>query len=315
MHLHHSRSCQRELLQQLLMAMYNHCSSYDMFIHPSVLFPDPPFDDPVEAFTSYQFYPNTGFWPDQFMEVKNNLTLIPDVIRCRQSRCRTTKSLSLFLLLRRWNKADTWEDVSRFMRHRRVWCITVYCLIYQLAAQHCHRCVQVIDYRRILPLLSNWSGEIVWHSGCDQDVLFFTDGKPWKMAQPGHGQAAKGLCRAVGGDYVNLVQQAYYNGHYGFCGRKVKYVLQADGMCYSFVCPLCWHDAMVFHSSSMVNMLSVFFVDGKPARPVKTITDKVYGRGQHFRPLYTELELRLMNAADCASAIEEDQKIRDQQWQ
>jgi hypothetical protein len=130
MHLHHCRSHQRELLQQLLMAMYNHYSSYDMFLPPTVLFPDPPFDDPVEAFTSYQYYQNTGFCPDQFMEVKNNLTLIPDVIRCHHSRCRSPKSLSLFLLLRRWNKADTWEDVSRFMRHRRVWCITVYSLIF-----------------------------------------------------------------------------------------------------------------------------------------------------------------------------------------
>ena len=308
MHLHRSRSRQRELLQQLLMAMYNHYSSYDMFLRPTVLFPDPPFDDPVEAFTSYQFYQNTGFWPDQFMEVKNNLTLIPDVIRCQQSRCRSSKSLSLFLLLRRWNKADTWEDVSRFMRRGRVWCITVYRLIFRLVAQHYRRCVQVIDYRRILPLLSNRSDEIVWHSVCDQDVLFFTDGKPWKMARPGRGQAAEVLRRAVGGGDVNLVQQAYYNGHYGFCGGKVQHVLQADGMCYSFVCPLRRHDAMVLHSSSMVNMLSVLFVDGDPARPAKTVTDKAYGRTRHFRPLHTDLELRLLNPADRASAIEEDEK-------
>jgi len=35
------------------MAMYNHYSSNDMFICPTVLFPDSPFDDPAEAFTSY----------------------------------------------------------------------------------------------------------------------------------------------------------------------------------------------------------------------------------------------------------------------
>jgi hypothetical protein len=111
------------------------------------------------------------------------------------------------------------------------------------------------------------------------------------MARPGHGQAVEVLCIAVGGGDVNLVQQAHYNGHYGFCGGKVQHVLQADGMCYSFVCPLCQHDAMVLHSSSMVNMLSVLFVDGDPARPVKTVTDKAYGRTQHFRPLHTDLEL------------------------
>ncbi len=45
------------------------------------------------------------------------------------------------------------------------------------------------------------------------------------------------------------------------------------------------------HSSSMVNMLSVLFVDGDPTRPAKTVTDKAYGRTQHFRPLHTDLEL------------------------
>jgi hypothetical protein len=123
------------------MEVHYHNSSYDMFLHPTVLIPDLPFDNPVEAFTSYQFYQNTGFWPEQLMAVKNNLTLIPDLIRCRQSRCRSTKSLALFLLLRRWSKADTWEVVSRFVRHGRVWCITVYCLIFQLLAQYYWRCV------------------------------------------------------------------------------------------------------------------------------------------------------------------------------
>jgi hypothetical protein len=131
------------------------------------------------------------------------------------------------------------------------------------------------------------------------------------MARPGHGQAAEVLHRAVGGGNVNLVQQAYYNGHYGFCGGEVQHVLQADEMCY---CPLRGHDAMVLHSSSMVNMLSVLFVDGDPARPVKTVTDKAYGRTRHFGPLHTDLELQLMIAADCVSAIEEDEKIRDQEW-
>jgi hypothetical protein len=65
-----------------------------------------------------------------------------------------------------------------------------------------------------------------------------TDGKPWKMARPGHGDAADVLVRAAGKDDVNLVQQVYYNGHYGFASAKVQHVLQADGICYSFTCPL-----------------------------------------------------------------------------
>jgi hypothetical protein len=49
---------------------------------------------------------------------------------------------------------------------------------------------------------------------------------------------AAALFRAVGTD-LNLVQMAYYNGHYGFFGTEVQHVLQADGTCYYYTCPLC----------------------------------------------------------------------------
>ncbi len=73
------------------------------------------------------------------------------------------------------------------------------------------------------------------------------------MAKPGTGDAATALIRAAGGDEVNQVQQAFYNGHYGFAGAKVQHVLQADGLCYSFTCPVRRHDAMVLQESSMLS--------------------------------------------------------------
>ncbi len=101
------------------------------------------------------------------------------------------------------------------------------------------------------PLLE-WSDAIAWHSGASHDTLYFTDGKPWKMCRPGRGDTAAALlARAVGGADVNLIQQAYYNGHYGFCGAKVQHGLQADGMCHSFICPLRRHEAAVLQSSSI----------------------------------------------------------------
>jgi hypothetical protein len=132
------------------------------------------------------------------------------------------------------------------------------------------------------------------------------DGKPWKMAKPGTGDAAAALLRAAGGDEVNQVQQAFYNGHYGFAGAKVQHVLQADGLCYSFTCPLRRHDAMVLQESSMLTMLSILYVNNDPAQPVKCVTDKAYGRTQHLQPLHTSLELRLMNAEERAAAEAED---------
>jgi hypothetical protein len=60
----------------------------------------------------------------------------------------------------------------------------------------------------------------------------------------------------------------------------------------------------------MITMLSVIYVNNDPSRPVKTCTDKAYGRTRHFRPLHTDLELRLMAPAERAAAEEEDRKNR-----
>jgi hypothetical protein len=246
--------------------------------------------NPLAEFSVHRFYQLCGFWPDQFEEVADNLLLIPEHITCERTRCTSTKYLALFVLLRRWKKADTWDDVAHTIRRGRVWCINIYRKIFSLLAHHYRRLVQVLDYRRIIPLLADWSDEMVFNTGCSNDVIFFTDGKPWKTARPGHGATAQALVAAAGGNDINLMQRAYYNGHYGFCGAKVQHVLQADGMCHSFICPLRRHDASVLQSSSMITMLSVLFVNNDQARPVKTVTDKAYGRTRHFRPLHTSLE-------------------------
>jgi len=65
------------------------------------------------------------------------------------------------------------------------------------------------------------------------------DGKPWQMSQLNKGQAVRELCAATG-----MIQHAYYNGHHKYHGTKVQNVLQADGMVYSFTCPIRNHDAM-----------------------------------------------------------------------
>jgi hypothetical protein len=93
--------------------------------------------------------------------------------------------------------------------------------LFSLFARNYRKLVQVLDYRRIIPLLAEWSDNMVAYTGCCPDVLFFTDGKPWNMAKPGSGDAANALIRAAGGEDVNLVQQAFYNGHYRFAGAKV----------------------------------------------------------------------------------------------
>lgn len=137
---------------------------------------------------------------------------------------------------------------------------------------------------------------MVHFTGCERDVLFLTDGKPWRLSRPGKGRAVQELCAAAGTDDLNLMQRAYYNGHYKYHGAKVQHVLQADGMVHSFTCPIRNHDATVLRSSAMITMLSILYVDGDQNRPVKSVTDKAYGRSDNFRPFHTDAELRMMNA-------------------
>jgi hypothetical protein len=73
------------------------------------------------------------------------------------------------------------------------------------------------------------NGAMKWCTTLDASKMSFF------LLMESHGKwlAADAIMRAAGGDDVNLVQQAYYNGHYGFSGGKAQHVRQADCMCYS----------------------------------------------------------------------------------
>jgi hypothetical protein len=98
-----------------------HYMSYDRFSRPYVNYELPKVVSPSEQFTKYMYYQMAGFWPEQDVEISWELTLIPDVIRCRRSGCTATKELAIFLPLRRWHIAGKWEAVSKDMRQHRTW--------------------------------------------------------------------------------------------------------------------------------------------------------------------------------------------------
>ena len=108
--------CSSTLLNSLFQATFHHCYSYDMRVWPTILFQDAPLEDPVEELPAATFFQLSGFWPGQLTDVSNNLLLIPDTIICPITRCRASKKLAIFLMLRRWNKADTWDVVARTLR-------------------------------------------------------------------------------------------------------------------------------------------------------------------------------------------------------
>jgi hypothetical protein len=104
------------------------------------------------------------------------------------------------------------------------------------------------------------------------------------------------------------MQRAFYNGHYKYHGGKVQHVVQEDGMAHSFTCPIRNHDALVLRNSSMILMLSSVFICGDLYQPAITITDKAYGKTNHFKPLHTDADLRMMAREERAAAIEFDKK-------
>jgi hypothetical protein len=160
-HIHRCRKRHCKMVTSLFNMLHNHYTSHDMVMRPTVLFRNPPMANLVDELTSYNFYHFSGFWPDQFTKICENLILIPDVIICERTRCSTRKDLALFLLLRRRNKADTWDNVVGLLRRGRCWCIQIYRKFFSLLKRHYRRCVQVLDYRRIIPLF--WNGQMQLH--------------------------------------------------------------------------------------------------------------------------------------------------------
>jgi hypothetical protein len=73
-----------------------------------------------------------------------------------------------------------------------------------------------LDYRRIIPLLANWSDEMVVNTECFLSVIFSQMVNLERLA------TAQALIAASVGDDINLMQ------HCGFCRAKVQHVLQAD---------------------------------------------------------------------------------------
>ena len=88
----HNRSSSL-LLNSLLNALYYHFYSFDMYVRPTVVFNDPPLMDPVAELPATEFYELAGFWPGQFVEVSDNLVLIPDQIICPMTCCTASKQL------------------------------------------------------------------------------------------------------------------------------------------------------------------------------------------------------------------------------
>ena len=181
------------------------------------------------------------------------MILIPDKVVHGKTRTCCDKKTAFFLLFRRWRKPDTWDDVKIVFRRQRPWCIHIYYALFYLLKEHYEICVLVLDYRCLTPdLLEEWNQTMLSYCDAAKDFLFFVDGKPWRICRPGKGKAANEIMRQVGDQDLNLVQKAYYNGHYRFHCLKVSSVLQADRMRHAYAESLRRHDSVVLHNSYII---------------------------------------------------------------
>ena len=129
--------------------------------------------DPAEKYSTNDSYHLTGFWPEQFKEIIRETTLMPDRIMHAGTRVTASNEMDYFILLRRWRKADTWDDARKTVCRRRCFCDnTYYALFYELKHNY-ERCVLVVDFRRLTPqLLENWNETLEAHAGVERDEVF-----------------------------------------------------------------------------------------------------------------------------------------------
>jgi hypothetical protein len=134
----------------------DHYMSYDRFSRPYKFYELSQVENPHTQFSSHAYYEMTWFWLEQLVEINQELTLIPDFIRCRRTGCFASKDLAIFLLLRRWHMPGNWSAVRRDLRWQCSWCIQIYHETFCLLAASYRICVRVFDYRWINPLLEEW---------------------------------------------------------------------------------------------------------------------------------------------------------------
>lgn len=109
---------------------------------------------PLQELDNNTFYTLVVFWPVQFCDICSCFSVLPARIKTA-SHCRASWEEALFLLLLLWKHIATWDYTKWLMRRGQCWCVTMYKPIFALVARHYRRCVKVIDYRCVVPLLGD----------------------------------------------------------------------------------------------------------------------------------------------------------------
>ena len=282
--------------RKLSLQMRAHHESFDQTNRAPKVYDDEPVEDPCEEFNAAKFEDYSGFTIADFNELCEELVLMPDTIR--HGGCKASLQLGLFILCTRWRTPGKFDKTAEIVRRQLTWTKQIYRGTF-LALTLYRNCVTSIDIARMQSMLEEWDDEIE-RLGLSPGAFFFLDGKATKWTSPGNGAAAAAVA-AANGAHINLIQRAFYNGHYMFHGAKVQHLLALDGMLHSFAQPLRAHDSAVLAASDIEGQIAL--LDRAGGKFALAVTDAAYRRTNNIKPRHTETEYAAM--ADAQTELDE----------
>ena len=153
-----SRAAMRSV-RGILYALLLHGVSYDKIYRAPVSGMAPPVMLPWAVFSPQRCRDDTGFDPDKFLYVCSLLVLLPAFIP-QTNRRRVSREFAIYVLLRRWRSAGTWNLVVNELRLQRQTLVGIYTSTLSLVAQHYRGSVTIPDVVRIRPQLAAWAANV-----------------------------------------------------------------------------------------------------------------------------------------------------------
>ena len=117
-------------------AIHHHYYLYMRLSCPVPVYDQERMEEPWLELNENQFYQMFGYYKSQFIQIMNNLVLLPDKVQGHNSRAKAPMPMGICIMLRRWKIADTWEKVAEFFCVGRSWIIVIFKATVKLMCHH-----------------------------------------------------------------------------------------------------------------------------------------------------------------------------------
>lgn len=144
------------------------------------------------------YHPSGFFWGGASLQ----MTLLPEIIRSREGCC-APRPIALFITLRRFTSAESWDGLQLMLRRRRSWLQAICRSTVAATVQRYKRLAKWLDFLRIQPALAAYRDAVVNAGGLVPNVVAFVDGKALRTCRP-----------TTANQREEDVQRVFYNGHY-----------------------------------------------------------------------------------------------------